>query len=344
MNVFRKYSSSKVQSNSNTILQVTNPHQAKIAEQAGAFTIVVEDIKDIKRTVSIPVLSRAHVSHFVEAQILEAIGVDYIDEREVLSPIDDQNHIKPVVLHAQELDLLQKIRFNNAALDPDFRGCNDDWNFGGLNKTLTETSESIIKIALSVSTKFWRRIKEAVDLLHHVDRPSARVYSTLIAACIRHRALEQGRRVHSHTKASKFVPGIFFSNHMLDIYAKYGSLVDAQILFDEMGERDLCSWNTMIGGYAKLGRLEKSRKLFDEMPHKDNFSWNAAISGYVSHDRPWEALELFRMMQRHDRSNSNKFTLSSDLCFGLDFQDMAPMSLSLSHSLSRFKLKFSAEN
>ncbi|KAJ1394624.1 Tetratricopeptide-like helical domain superfamily [Sesbania bispinosa] len=158
-----------------------------------------------------------------------------------------------------------------------------------------------------------KRIKEAVDLLHHVDRPSARVYSTLIAACVRHRALEQGRRVHAHTKASNFVPGIFISNRMLDMYAKCGSLVDAQMLFDAMGDRDLCSWNTMIAGYAKLGRLEQARKLFDEMPHRDNFSWNAAISGYVSHDRPWEALKLFRVMQRRERSNSNKFTLSSAL-------------------------------
>ena len=159
-----------------------------------------------------------------------------------------------------------------------------------------------------------KRVKEAVELLHRTDhRPSARVYSTLIAACVRHRALELGRRVHAHTKASNFVPGVFISNRLLDMYAKCGSLVDAQMLFDEMGHRDLCSWNTMIVGYAKLGRLEQARKLFDEMPQRDNFSWNAAISGYVTHNQPREALELFRVMQRHERSNSNKFTLSSAL-------------------------------
>ncbi|TKY72400.1 Pentatricopeptide repeat-containing protein [Spatholobus suberectus] len=54
-------------------------------------------------------------------------------------------------------------------------------------------------------------------------------------------------------------------------------LVDAQILFDEMGHRDLCSWNTMIAGYAKFGQLEVARKVFDEinkMPHKGNIFWN----------------------------------------------------------------------
>ncbi|KAK7307931.1 hypothetical protein VNO77_41426 [Canavalia gladiata] len=158
-----------------------------------------------------------------------------------------------------------------------------------------------------------RRVKEAVELLHCIHRPSAGLYSTVIAACVHHRALELGRRVHAHTKASNFVPGIFISNRLLDMYSKCGSLVDAQMLFDEMTHRDLCSWNTMIAGYARIGCLEQARKLFDEMPRRDNFSWNATISGYVSHGRPWEALELFRMMQKHESSNSNKFTLSSAL-------------------------------
>ncbi|KAL1346106.1 hypothetical protein AAHE18_08G166000 [Arachis hypogaea] len=157
------------------------------------------------------------------------------------------------------------------------------------------------------------RLNEAIELLHQIHRPSPRIYSTLIAACVRHRALQEGKMVHAHTKASKFVPRISISNRLLDLYSKCGSLDDAQKLFDEMIHRDLCSWNTMIAGYAKIGRLQQARKLFDEMPQRDNFSWNAAISGYVSHARPWEALELFRRMQNHESSNLNKFTLSSAL-------------------------------
>ncbi|KAI4295365.1 hypothetical protein L6164_035418 [Bauhinia variegata] len=156
-------------------------------------------------------------------------------------------------------------------------------------------------------------IEEAVQLLDHIDRPSALVYSTLIQVCLRHRALEEGRRVHAHTKASNFVPGVFLSNRLLDMYTKCGSLVDAQVVFDEMGNRDLCSWNTMIAGYAKVGQLENARKLFDQMPERDSFSWTALISGYVRHDRPKEAMELFRMMQERQNSKLNEFTLSSVL-------------------------------
>jgi len=95
------------------IMDVVTPEQAKIAEDAGACAVmalerVPADIRvqggvarmsdpdmilRIIESVSIPVMAKARIGHFVEAQILEAIGVDYIDESEVLTPADDQFHI-----------------------------------------------------------------------------------------------------------------------------------------------------------------------------------------------------------------------------------------------------------
>ena len=159
-----------------------------------------------------------------------------------------------------------------------------------------------------------KRLREAVQLLSQIDQPpSASIYSNLIQLCVQHRALEEGKKVHAHTKASGFVPGVFICNRFLDMYVKCGSLRDAQKVFDEMRERDLCSWNTMISGYAKVGKFDEARNLFDEMPERDNFSWTAMISGYVHHARPKEALELYRMMLRHENSKSNKFTVTSAL-------------------------------
>ncbi|BFG38941.1 hypothetical protein CerSpe_252150 [Prunus speciosa] len=158
-----------------------------------------------------------------------------------------------------------------------------------------------------------KRLAEAVQLLNRIDRPSASIYLTLLQLCLQQRALVHGKLVHAHTKVSGFVPGLFICNRLIDLYAKCGSLVDAQKVFDEMAERDLCSWNTMISGYAKVGQLGEARKLFGEMPEKDNFSWTAMISGYVRHERPKEALQLYRTMQRHENSKSNKFTVSSAL-------------------------------
>ncbi|XP_010062465.2 pyridoxal 5'-phosphate synthase-like subunit PDX1.2 [Eucalyptus grandis] len=88
------------------IFKVTSVEQAKIAEKAGACSVVVSEpswdvrrmpdpslIKDVKRAVSIPIVAQARIGHFVEAQILEAIGVDYIDESEALDIADEDNYI-----------------------------------------------------------------------------------------------------------------------------------------------------------------------------------------------------------------------------------------------------------
>ena len=95
------------------IMDVTNAEQAKIAEDAGACAVmalerVPADIRKeggvarmanigimeaIMRTVHIPVMAKARIGHFMEARILEALGVDYIDESEVLTPADEEHHI-----------------------------------------------------------------------------------------------------------------------------------------------------------------------------------------------------------------------------------------------------------
>jgi len=95
------------------IMDVSTPEQAKIAQAAGACAVMALErvpadiraaggvsrmsdpkmIKSIQAAVSIPVMAKARIGHFVEAQVLQALGVDYIDESEVLSPADDVYHI-----------------------------------------------------------------------------------------------------------------------------------------------------------------------------------------------------------------------------------------------------------
>ncbi len=95
------------------IMDVVSAEQAKIAEEAGAVAVMALErvpadiraaggvarmadpkiIKEIMNTVTIPVMAKARIGHFVEAQVLEALGVDYIDESEVLTPADENYHI-----------------------------------------------------------------------------------------------------------------------------------------------------------------------------------------------------------------------------------------------------------
>ncbi len=95
------------------IMDVTNAEQARIAEEAGASAVMALErvpadirkeggvarmaniaiIEEIMKTVSIPVMAKARIGHFMEARILESLGVDYIDESEVLTPADEEHHI-----------------------------------------------------------------------------------------------------------------------------------------------------------------------------------------------------------------------------------------------------------
>ena len=96
------------------IMDVTSPEQAKIAESAGAVAVMALEripadiraaggvsrmsdpkmIKEIQKTVKIPVMAKVRIGHIVEASVLEAIGIDYIDESEVLTPADNSHHIE----------------------------------------------------------------------------------------------------------------------------------------------------------------------------------------------------------------------------------------------------------
>ena len=95
------------------IMDVTNAEQAHIAEQAGACAVMaleripadirreggvarmssIRKVREIMQAVSIPVMAKCRIGHFVEAQVLQALGVDYIDESEVLTPADEKHHV-----------------------------------------------------------------------------------------------------------------------------------------------------------------------------------------------------------------------------------------------------------
>jgi pyridoxal 5'-phosphate synthase pdxS subunit len=125
------------------IMDVVNEEQARIAEEAGAVAVMAlervpadirkdggvarmsdpEMIKKIKAAVTIPVMAKARIGHFVEAQILQAVGVDYIDESEVLTPADEIHHINkhnlevPVLCGCRDLgEALRRIAEGSAMI------------------------------------------------------------------------------------------------------------------------------------------------------------------------------------------------------------------------------------
>jgi pyridoxal 5'-phosphate synthase pdxS subunit len=102
------------------IMDVVNPDQAKIAEDSGACAVMalervpsdirrdggvarmcqVEIIESIQRTVSIPVMAKVRIGHYLEARVLDALGVDFIDESEVLTPADEEHHVDKIAFRS----------------------------------------------------------------------------------------------------------------------------------------------------------------------------------------------------------------------------------------------------
>ncbi|GAV64488.1 SOR_SNZ domain-containing protein [Cephalotus follicularis] len=165
------------------ILEVTNKEQAKIAEEAGACSIMVSEpinagiwrmpdpslIKEIKSVVSVPVMARARVGHFVEAQILESIQVDYIDESEVIAIADEDNFINkhkfrcPFVCGCQNLgEALRRVREGAAMI----RTQGDLSNSGDIVKTV----------------KSVRSVMGAIRILNNMDEDEIFAFSKKIAA------------------------------------------------------------------------------------------------------------------------------------------------------------------
>eukprot|EP01018_Ginkgo_biloba_P036740 Gb_04648 [translate_table: standard] len=157
------------------------------------------------------------------------------------------------------------------------------------------------------------RLKEALQILRVTDRlVDSYTYVCLLEVCTKKKALSEGKLVHLHMNERGFIPDLFLQNRLVNMYAKCGSLVDARNVFDEMPQRDVCSWNTLIAGYAQSGYFEDAANLFQKMPKRNVYSWTAMIVAYSKHGFPEDALTLFHQMRRTG-TQPNHFTFASVL-------------------------------
>lgn len=168
---------------SGVIMDVVNAKQAKIAEKAGAVAVMALErvpsdirrdggvarmsdpkmIKEIMKAVSIPVMAKVRIGHFVEAQILESLGIDYIDESEVLTPADEKFHVNkskfkvPFVCGATNLgEALRRINEGAAMI-----------------RTKGEAGTGNVVEAV----KHWRKIKEELDSLQDMTEAKMKIYA-----------------------------------------------------------------------------------------------------------------------------------------------------------------------
>ncbi|XP_057873705.2 pentatricopeptide repeat-containing protein At4g30700-like [Cryptomeria japonica] len=98
-------------------------------------------------------------------------------------------------------------------------------------------------------------------------RPNSATFASILPACAKMGALEQGVDIHQNITESGFLSDVVVASSLVDMYAKCGSIQKARELFDKMPERNTISWNAMIVGYAQNGFCKDSLKLFELMKH-----------------------------------------------------------------------------
>ncbi|XP_006364856.1 putative pentatricopeptide repeat-containing protein At1g77010, mitochondrial [Solanum tuberosum] len=112
-------------------------------------------------------------------------------------------------------------------------------------------------------------------------------------------SLPNGKQLHLvFLKRGILNSALTIANRLLQMYTRCGQMADAELLFDEMSQRNCFTWNTMIEGYMKWGKINNSLDLFRLMPSKNEFSWNVVILGLVKAEELGVARSLLSEMPR----------------------------------------------
>ncbi|KAL5704806.1 Pentatricopeptide repeat-containing protein [Ranunculus cassubicifolius] len=162
---------------------------------------------------------------------------------------------------------------------------------------------------------YLRKSQKSASGLHILDLidqgaldPDPRIYNTLFRKCTQWKMLKEGKVVHEHFQKSKFKSDIFMLNTILNMYAKCGSLEDAQRTFDNMPKRDMVSWTALITGYSQNDKAEEALALFPQMvklglePNQFTLSSLLKASGAASSDKIGRQLHGFCVKHNFERN------------------------------------------
>ncbi|KAH9318561.1 hypothetical protein KI387_020330 [Taxus chinensis] len=146
--------------------------------------------------------------------------------------------------------------------------------------------------------------EEALTLFHQMQQtdlqPNQFAYSSVLSACAKLAALEQGMEIHKQVISSGCATDVFLDCALIELYAKCGRVEKAHQLFEKMLQPNVVSGNIMIAAYGQNGRMEEAGKVFQDMPKRDVITWNAMITGFMQNGCVDEAQKLFRTIPKRN--------------------------------------------
>ncbi|KAF7813680.1 pentatricopeptide repeat-containing protein [Senna tora] len=150
---------------------------------------------------------------------------------------------------------------------------------------------------------------EAISLYAQMHRiglcPNSYAISSALKSCARMEYKLGGVSIHGQVQLYGFTSCVYVQTALLDLYSKVGDMEIARKVFDEMSQRNVVSWNSILSGYLKAGNLVMAQLFFDEIPRKDVISWNSMISGYAKAGNMDHACFLFQQMPERNLASWN---------------------------------------
>ncbi|XP_065858043.1 pentatricopeptide repeat-containing protein At4g22760 [Euphorbia lathyris] len=158
---------------------------------------------------------------------------------------------------------------------------------------------------LSQQGQFKESILLYVQMLRQGLCPSTFAVSSALRACARILYKMGGMLIHAQTYKYGFSSCVYVQTALLGLYSKLGDMDTARKVFDEIVEKNVVSWNSILCGYLKIGKLLEAQHVFDQIPSKDVVSWNSMLSGYASIGDMDHACHLFQQMPERNYASWN---------------------------------------
>ncbi|XP_061982766.1 pentatricopeptide repeat-containing protein At4g22760 [Populus nigra] len=153
------------------------------------------------------------------------------------------------------------------------------------------------------------QFKEALYLYVQMQRqglcPSTFAVSSALRAYARTTYKMGGMSIHAESYKYGFSKCVYVQTALVDLYSKLGDMNTAQKVFDELAEKNVVSWNSILSGHLKSGNLLEAQRVFDQISKKDVISWNSMISGYAKIGDMDRACVLFQQMPEKNYSSWN---------------------------------------
>ncbi|KAI3726951.1 hypothetical protein L1987_66758 [Smallanthus sonchifolius] len=137
----------------------------------------------------------------------------------------------------------------------------------------------------------------------HLVAPDSYTFTFLITSCTHQNSELHGKFIHGIVLKIGHISNLYVGNSLINLYAVFCILDDVCKVFDEMAERDVFTWTSLLGGHTKQGEMEKASEIFAMMPMCNMVSWAVIISGFLDCGRYIDALTYFHDMLRESHGS-----------------------------------------